>query len=96
MFLGWKTIDPIMTRIVAAALFGIGIESYLGRNADSSGFIAMLNLKIIWSFFASLSLLLSIWQDLFENLTVGWGTFLIFGLFHLLWVYYRIKLQKAK
>jgi len=93
---GWTIIDPIMARLVAAALFGIGIESYLGRNADRNGFVPMLNLKIIWSFFASLGLLLSIWAGLFENLTIGWGIFVIFGLFHLLWVYYRIKLQKIK
>lgn len=30
---GWQSIDPIATRGVAAALFGIGIESYLGRNS---------------------------------------------------------------
>ncbi len=38
-WLGWNAVDPISTRLVAAALFGIGIESYLGRNAgpNSSG-----------------------------------------------------------
>ncbi len=31
--LGWINVDPIAARLVAAALFGIGIESLLGRNA---------------------------------------------------------------
>jgi hypothetical protein len=31
-WLGWNAVDPIATRLVAAALFGIGIESYLARS----------------------------------------------------------------
>ena len=31
---GWSEIDPTMARGVAAALFGIGIESLLCRNDD--------------------------------------------------------------
>ncbi|GAG91612.1 unnamed protein product, partial [marine sediment metagenome] len=29
--MGWITVDPVSSRIVAAALFGIGIESFLVR-----------------------------------------------------------------
>jgi len=32
---GWETVDPATSRLVAAALFGIGIESLLGRNASA-------------------------------------------------------------
>ena len=39
--LGWQAVDPYAARIVAAALFGIGIESLLGRNGDLSAFVAM-------------------------------------------------------
>lgn len=46
---GWNTIDPIASRVVGAALMGIGIESWLGRNANAEVFRAMLNLKVIWS-----------------------------------------------
>ena len=45
----WKTFDPIMTRLVGAALMGIGVESLLGRNASAATFRAMLNLKVIWA-----------------------------------------------
>ena len=45
---GWHTVDPLTSRLVAAALFGIGIESYLGRNAGIEYFRGMLNLKLIW------------------------------------------------
>ena len=44
---GWTTVDPFMTRLVAAALMGIGLESYLGRNAGVEAYQGMLNLKII-------------------------------------------------
>ena len=32
-FFGWTQIDPLATRLVGAALMGIGVESFLGRNA---------------------------------------------------------------
>ena len=47
--LGWQEIDPVAARLVASALFGIGIESYLGRNSSGETMVNMLNLKIIWS-----------------------------------------------
>jgi hypothetical protein len=37
-FLGWTAVDPYTARIVGAALMGIGIESYLGRNAGIEAF----------------------------------------------------------
>ena len=47
--LGWTTYDPLTSRLVGAALMGIGLESLLGRNASAETFRAMLNLKIIWA-----------------------------------------------
>jgi len=59
---GWQQVDPFTARLVAAALFAIGIESFLGRNADRSNYRAMLNLKIIWSLAAVTGLLLSMFH----------------------------------
>ena len=42
-FLGWTAVDPYAARLVGAALMGIGIESYLGRNAGVEAFQGMLN-----------------------------------------------------
>jgi hypothetical protein len=89
---GWPTVDPFMTRLVAAALMGIGIESYLGRNAGVEAYQGMLNLKIIWSAFAILGLLISV-------LTLGgpWTAWLIIAIFvgfNILWVYYRLQLRE--
>ncbi len=91
--LGWPAVDPISTRLVAAALFGIGIESYLGRNAGVDSFRAMLNLKVIWSASATLGVL---WSQLEGGPIAGWGVFAIFAGFHLVWLRYRLLLRTAQ
>lgn len=90
-FFGWQTVDPVMTRLVAAALFGIGIESLLGRNNSRESFKAMLNLKIIWSLGAIGGLLLSLGQSS-ANFII-WVILFTFVAFNILWVYWRIRLN---
>ncbi len=89
--LGWEAVDPIATRIVAAALFGIGIESLLGRNSDAAALRAMLNLKVIWSASAVIGIG---WSMLEGGPPLGWGLFGVFIAFHVLWVYYRFRLRR--
>jgi len=88
--LGWTTVDPIASRVVGAALMGIGIESYLGRNASIDVFRAMLNLKVIWSSSAILGISLGIWQG---GAKAGWLFLGIFVIFWFVWVYYWRKLR---
>src|SRR5207244_2200212 len=45
-FFGWHEIDPIATRLFAAALIAIGGQSLLGRNGSVNDFRAMLNLEL--------------------------------------------------
>jgi hypothetical protein len=87
---GWSAIDPLSTRLVAAALFGIGIQSWLGRNESLETFRAMLNLKLIWSGTATLGL---IWSMLEGGPRFGWAFVLIFAAFHLVWWRYRLLLR---
>src|SRR5260370_37826389 len=54
--LGWRAVDPIATRLVAAGLFGIGIQSLLGRGGHASDFRALLDVKSIWSATATLGI----------------------------------------
>ena len=89
-WLGWNAVDPIATRRVAAALFGIGIESYLGRDAGLESFRGMLNLKIIWSATAAIGVL---WSQIEGGPLAGWGVFAIFAAFNVLWVRYRVVLR---
>ena len=88
--LGWTTLDPISTRVVGAALMGIGIESYLGRNASVEVFRAMLNLKVIWSSSAILGIGLGLLQG---GPQAGWLFMGIFVIFWFIWIYYWRKLR---
>jgi hypothetical protein len=92
--LGWHSIDPFATRIVAAALFGIGIESFLGRNAKAQTFKNMLNLKIIWSGATILGVGLSIIQNIYPTTITQWLLLGTFAAFHILWVTWRIKIGR--
>ena len=87
---GWGTYDPIMTRLVGAALMGIGIESLLGRNANTETFRAMLNLKVIWAS----SALFAIGAGIVEGAALtAWLFLAIFFVFWCVWVTYRVKLK---
>jgi len=87
---GWTTYDPITSRLVGAALMGIGVESLLGRNASAETFRAMLNLKVIWAS----SALFAIGAGILEGAPpMAWGFFSIFFLFWCVWVYYRLRLK---
>lgn len=88
--LKWNRIDPLATRIVGAALMGIGIESWIGRNASVEVFRAMLNLKIIWSLSAVFGIGLSMIQG---GPPAGWIFLALFGGFSMLWIYYRLRLK---
>ncbi|HAN30008.1 MAG TPA: hypothetical protein DCQ06_00285 [Myxococcales bacterium] len=92
---GWLAVDPITTRLVGAALFGIGIESYLGRNADRDRFRGMLNLKVIWSATASIGIAWSMFEGAHDRPVAGWLFLATFVAFHALWVYWRIRLGRS-
>ena len=84
---GWVSVDPFATRLVAAALFGIGIESFLARNAAVSTYREMLNLKIIWSSCAIAGMIISIVEG---APAFAWVFVAIFAIFSAAWWYYRI------
>ena len=88
---GWKTVDPIASRVVGAAFMGIGIESYLGRNASLEVFRAMLNLKVIWSSSAIIGIGLGILKG---GPQIGWFFMGIFTIFWFVWISYWRKLRE--
>lgn len=88
--LGWIVVDPITSRLVGAALLGIGVESLLGRNASREVFLALLNLKIIWALGAVLGIGLGIRAG---GPPAAWLFLVIFAIFLGVWVYYRYKLR---
>ncbi len=91
LLLGWERVDPIATRLVCAALFGIGIESWIGRGASGDSFRTMLNLKVIWSAAAVLGVLVSMLQG---GPPAGWAVLAIFVGFNAVWVYFRRLLRR--
>lgn len=88
--LGWTTVDPVATRMVAAALAGIGVESLLMRNGSVDAFRAMLGLKCIWSGVAIAGLSLSIVRGAPAS---TWALLLIFVAFGAIWNNYRRRLR---
>ena len=90
---GLENHNLILARIIAAALMGIGIESFLGHKARKESFLGMLRLKIIWSSFAILGLLISLLNREI-NLIAGVLVIMIFVVFNFNWVYWFRKLTK--
>jgi hypothetical protein len=89
---GWPSVDPITTRLVGAALVGIGGQSLLGRHEDVSVYRAMLSLKCLWSGAAVLGLIVSIAQG---APVMAWAFLAIFVTFAMIWNYYRIRLRST-
>ena len=87
---GWSEVDPVTARLVAAALFGIGIQSLLARSGTADAFRAMLGLKIIWSMTAVAGL---VWSVLAGAPTMVWLFAGVFAGFSGVWWYYRLRLS---
>ncbi|HXH30881.1 MAG TPA: hypothetical protein VNJ01_08720 [Bacteriovoracaceae bacterium] len=90
-YFGWEVIDPLTTRLVGAALIGIGVESFLGRNAGMESFQGMLRLKILWSLSANIGIAVSIAEGAPK---IAWLFQIVFILFSILWIYYKFQLDK--
>jgi hypothetical protein len=87
----WKVVDPITTRLVAAALFGIGIESLLSVRAPLPTFVGMLNLKIIWSSAAIIGIAVSLAFTDTAAPRLVWAVLGIFLVFDIVWIYWRVR-----
>lgn len=88
-YFGWTTVDPVTSRVVAAALIGIGGESLFGRQGSLASYRTMLRLKILWSAAAVIGFVVSLVQG------APWGTWLflaVFAAFSGLWIYWAGRL----
>lgn len=91
-YFGWALVDPVASRIAAAALFGIGVESLIGSRASNESFVSLLNLKIAWSLAAGVGILISIAEMSWDAPALLWVMLVIFSVFNVVWIYWRIKL----
>jgi hypothetical protein len=87
---GWTAPDPIASRLVGAALVGIGVESLLGRNATAESFRTMLRLKVFWASTAALGILVSMLQG---GPWGGWIFFGVFASFFCVWFYWMRRME---
>jgi hypothetical protein len=87
---GWDLVDPVTSRLVGAALLGIGGESLLSRNAGLEAYQALLRLKIIWASAAIYGLGLGI---ILGAPPLTWILLALFIIFLIVWLYYQRKLR---
>ena len=91
-FFGWGVIDQITTRLVAAALLGIGGVSLVARKSDAVVYKHLLIMKIIWSLSVVAGILLSAATGAVPPFI--WAVLAIFVLFASIWIYYYCILCK--
>ncbi len=91
-FFSWHEIDPIATRLFAAALLAIGGQSLLGRNGSVNEFRAMLNPKLIWAAAAVIALCIGV---LSGGPALTWLGIAVFVGFFRVWLYWRIRIGRA-
>ncbi|HVR62988.1 MAG TPA: hypothetical protein VMU50_13885 [Polyangia bacterium] len=89
--LGWTAIDPVATRLVAAALLAIGLQSFFGRNDGIESYRAMLRLKVIWSLAAVAGVFVAIAEG---APPAAWAVLAIFVVFLGVWSHHAIRLKQ--
>lgn len=94
--LDWKIVDPVAARLVAAALFGIGIVSFLSYKSTLDTYKAMLNLKIFWSLGAITGLTISLIQRDQDRPFALWLLLFVFVAFNCLWGYWKIRISRPQ
>ncbi len=89
--LGWESVDTVTSRIVAAALVGIGTQSLLERHSPLERYENLLSLKCMWSATACAGLL---WDVLLGAPVAVAGFLGIFICFNVLWTYWLLRVRK--
>ena len=89
---GWHAVDPIATRLLASALFGMSAQTWLGRNGDVAEIRAGLNLKVVWTGTATLGLAIAVASGALLLVDVA---LIAFGVFFVQWIYWRRKLRSS-
>lgn len=90
-YLGWITPDIFLARLVGAALIGIGGVSLLQNKSSLDSYNSLLTLKILWSLTAIISIILSILEGTTPKII--WLILIIFIIFSILWIYYKLKIN---
>src|SRR3989344_5632 len=81
----WPYFDPLLSRLVGAALIGIGSVSFIEQKSNFETYQSLLIFKIIWSASALTGILLMMIHGAPK---AGWIFFAIFAVFNAVWMYY--------
>ena len=90
---GFTGVETLTARLVGAALIGIGGTSFIARDAGLESYNNLLSLKILWSVFAQIGILWTIYEGAPNP---AWMIFGVFFVFSAVWVYFKIKLTNFK
>ncbi len=82
--------EPLLARIIGAALVGIGGASLIERNSTKEAYNAMLTVKLLWSATASASLL---YAAVASGNPALWILFLVFAIFCATWAWFKYYLS---
>lgn len=81
----------LLARLVGAALFAIGMISFLASKSSRETFQTLLTFKILWSSAAILGLIISLREGAQKS---AWLFLGIFVLFFFVWNYWKRALKK--
>ena len=88
---GWTAVDPVATRLVGAALLGIGGQSLRVRSRGVEAYRALLGLKVIWSLAAIFALGAGIAAGAPQ---AAWAFLSIFIAFAGVWIHYAVRFRQ--
>ena len=86
---GFEAVELLTTRLVGAALLGIGGVSFIVRNESIAVFRSLLKLKVIWSVSSIVGILLTLYSG---APVFSWVVLVVFLVFSIVWIYYKIML----
>jgi hypothetical protein len=89
--LGWTTVDPVATRLVAAALLAIGGQSFLRRDAGVEATRALVGLNVIWSLAGAGALFVGVGGD---APPAAWALLCVFIVFAGVWIHHAIRFRQ--
>lgn len=90
LFVGWAPIDPIISRLLGAALLALAWSSLRGwRASEWAGVAVLVELEAIFTVLACVGLLRHL---LFAHWPLMvWLTFAVFLIFAIAWIYFLVR-----
>jgi hypothetical protein len=86
----WAPIDPIMTRLVGAALLALGWGSYRGWRAAARGDVEILiQVEVVFTVLSAVAILRHLVEGSWPWYV--WTMFIVFAIFAVVWIYHLVR-----